>query len=125
LIPACSGAPERLHPLAPKKIHVPVVSVALEKQPFEEAIRQLRAQSNINFVVDPALKAKAPLTITLLNSPLDSAVLVLAEMAEADYVWLDNIFFVTSPGKARRLKNRWPDRRGGGVVLPLPHAGGM
>jgi hypothetical protein len=124
-----------LNPLAaddeapPKRIYVPLVSVALEKQPFGEVFGQLRAQTNVNFVVDPALgeKAKAPLTLTLLNAPVDSALLVLAELAEVDFVWLDNIFFVTSPDKARRLRSKWPDRRGGGNVLLSPDAaaGGM
>jgi hypothetical protein len=100
-------------------ISVPVVSVAVEKQPLEEACRQLRAQTKASIVVDPTLKekAQAPLTITLLNVPLDSALILLAELADVDFVWLDNIFFITSPDKARRLKSRWPDRRAGGGGL--------
>ncbi len=111
-----------------KRVYVPLVSLALEKQPLEEVFGQLRAQTNVNFVVDPALgeKAKGPLTLTLLNAPVDSALLVLAALAEVDFVWLDNIFFVTSTDKATRLKSKWPDRRGGGNVLmsPGPAAGG-
>jgi hypothetical protein len=108
-----------------KKIHVPVVSIALEKQPLEEAFRQCRAQVNVNLVLDPALgeKARTPTTITLLNAPADSALLVLAEMAELDYVWLDNIFFVTTPDKAKKLKSKWPNRRSGGGTLNITGAG--
>jgi hypothetical protein len=110
----------------PKKIHVPVVSIALEKQPLEEAFRQCRAQVNVNLVLDPALgeKARTPTTITLLNAPADSALLVLAEMAELDYVWLDNIYFVTTQEKAKKLKSKWPNRRSGGGPLTLSGAGG-
>jgi hypothetical protein len=115
-----AGLPAGLEEEAPKKITVAVVSVALDKQPFEEAFRQIRAQVNINLVLDPALgeKAQTPMSVTLLNAPLDSALLVLTELGDVDFVWLDNVFFVTSPDKAKKLKSKWPDRRGGNTLPP-------
>jgi hypothetical protein len=114
-----------------KKIGVAIVSVDLEKQPFEEAVRQIQMQANINLVLDPSLrdKASAPLTVTLLNAPMDSAALVLTEMADLDFVWLDNIFFVTSKEKAEKLRSKWPPRRSGGasdlIITEAAGAGGM
>jgi RNA polymerase sigma factor (sigma-70 family) len=112
----------------PKKISVSVVSLDLDRQPLEEALRQMRAQTSINVVIDPSLgeKARVPVTATLLNAPLDSAMLVLTEMTELDFVWLDNIFYVTSKEKAAKLKEKWPARRGGGgdLVITGP-VGGM
>jgi hypothetical protein len=114
-----------------KKFTVPPVSIAVERQPLEEALRQIRLQANINLVVDPGLgeKVKTALTITLLNAPLDSAVRVLLEMTELDSVWLDNIFYITSRDKAEKLRTTWPGRRSGGgkpiITAADGAAGGM
>jgi hypothetical protein len=99
-----------------RKFQIALVSISLENQPFEDAVRQIRAQANINMVLDPALgeKAKVPLTVTLLNTPLDSAAMVLSELADLDFVWLDNVFFITTNTKAERIRSKWPNRRGGG-----------
>jgi hypothetical protein len=108
----------------PRTIQVALVSLSLDKQPIAEAARQIRLQSNLNVVLDPALddkKVQMPLTVTLLNNPADSAVQVLAEMADLDVVWTDNTFFVTSKEKAERLNKKWPNRRAGGA---LPVSGG-
>jgi hypothetical protein len=108
-----------------KKFSVPVVSVAVERQPLEEAIRQIRSQTNANFVLDPGLgeKARAAVTITLLNSPLDSALRVLMEMTELEYVWLDNIFYITTREKGQKLRSTWPARHSGGGPPVLTGAG--
>jgi hypothetical protein len=109
-----------------KKFSVAVVSVAVERQPLEEALQQMRRQTNANFVLDPALgeKARTTMSVTLLNSPLDSAVRVLTEMAELDYVWLDNIFYVTTREKAQKLRTSWPGRHSGGGMPVITQAGG-
>lgn len=112
-----------------KTISVAVVSLDLERQPLEEALRQIRAQTSINVVVDPSLgeKAQVPVTATLLNAPLDSAMMVLAELTELDFVWLDNVFYVTTREKAEKLKEKWPLRRsgGGGELMITPPSAGM
>jgi hypothetical protein len=112
-----------------KKFNVAVVSVAVERQPLEEALRQMRSQANVNFVLDPGLgeKARTAVTITLLNAPLDSALEVLTEMVELDFVWLDNIFYVTTRDKAQKLRTTWPGRRSGGAAHVVSEAapGGM
>jgi hypothetical protein len=110
-----------------KKFSVAVVSVAVERGTLEEAFQQMRSQANLNIVLDPALgeKGRTAITITLLNAPLDSAVRVLTEMAELDYVWLDNIFYITTREKAQRLRTSWPGRHaGGGGMLVITGAGG-
>ena len=105
--------------LEDKRFNVAVVSVAIDRQSLEEALRQIRSQANISLVLDPGLddKARPMLTVTLLNAPLDSAMQVLTEMAGLDYVWLDNIFYVTTPEKAQKLRTSWPKRRSGGGGL--------
>jgi hypothetical protein len=110
-----------------KKFSVAVVSVAVERQSMEEALRQIRLQTSINLVLDPALgeKARTAVTLTLLNAPLDSAIRVLTEMAELDYAWLDNIFYITTREKADKLRAKWPGRRsGGGGRITISGAGG-
>lgn len=139
-VPAGSGAPadakgapvkdnEGSDPIK-NSIDLPVVSVSVERQPLEAALRQIRLQTNFNLVFDPSLgeKVRAPVTLTLLNAPFDSAMRVLTEMTELDYVWLDNIIYITSQDKAKQLRVSWPDRRSSGrlpVITALPAAAGM
>jgi hypothetical protein len=106
--------------------NVAVVSVAVERAPLEEALKQMRSQANINFVLDPGLgeKSRTTVSMTLLNAPVDSAVRVLTEMAELDYVWLDNIFYLTTRDKAQKLRSTWPNRRSGGGALIITGASG-
>jgi hypothetical protein len=114
--------------LEDKSFTVAVVSVAVQNQPLEEALRQIRSQANISLVLDPALgeKAQTPLTVTLLNAPVDSALQVLTAMVELDVVWLDNIFYLTTENKAQELRTSWPDRRsGGGAPRPQDSGPGM
>jgi len=96
-------------------IYVPMVSVAVEREPLEDALRQMRLQANVNIVFDPGSreKARTEVSATLLNAPVDGAMQLLVEMVELDYVWLDNTFYVTSREKAKTLRATWPDRRGG------------
>ena len=85
------------------RISVALVNISLERQPLEEALRQMRLQATFNVVMDSAVgeKVQTRLTLTLLNAPFDSALQVLTELADLDYVWLDNIFYLTSREKAR------------------------
>ncbi len=88
---------------------VPLVHAVLERRPFSEALKVLQGQVKQNIVLDVRAgeKAKAPVSATLLNSPLDSALFVLAEMVELRVVRLDNTFFVTAPEKAKALQDAW------------------
>jgi type II secretory pathway component GspD/PulD (secretin) len=82
------------------------VKVNCEGTPFAEVIHRLAAETGANLVVDPRLKDKAQLAITLKldDVPLESAVRLLAEVADLRALRLNNILFITSLERAERLR---------------------
>jgi hypothetical protein len=85
---------------------IPHVDLALDRRPVDEALREVTALTGINVVVDVPAVAKARKTITAVmnNTRVDTAVRVLAEMAELKSVAVDNVLFVTTPDKAKQLQ---------------------
>lgn len=82
------------------------VKVDCAGTPFAEVIQRLAAETGANLVVDPRLKDKAQLAITLKldDVPLESAVRLLAEVADLRALRLNNILFITSLERAERLR---------------------
>jgi RNA polymerase sigma factor (sigma-70 family) len=112
---------------------LPLVHAALIKQPLEEALKQLVDGTGYNLVVDTraADKAKIAVTATLKNVPLDTAMRVLADMADLQPALLDNVLYVTTRENATRIEAEQQKRsahpRPGGVpVKPTkPNQGAM
>jgi hypothetical protein len=88
--------------------HLPLVNATLDRAPLEDALRELAAQADFNVVLDnrTAEKARTPVTARLRNTPLDTAVRLLADMAELRPVHLDNALYVTSRENASVLEAR-------------------
>jgi RNA polymerase sigma factor (sigma-70 family) len=91
----------------------PLVQALFTKRPLEEALRDLARDSGINVVLDvrQAEKAKTPVSATLRNVPVETAVRVLADMAELKPVRMDNLLYVTSRDNAKRLEEEEAKRR--------------
>jgi hypothetical protein len=87
---------------------LPLVSAAFDKKPLNEALKDLARQSGMNVVVDArvAEKAKSPVSARFLNTPLDTAVRILADMADLKPYPVDNLLYVTTPANANRLAER-------------------
>jgi hypothetical protein len=85
---------------------LPLVHAVFEKRPLDEALQELSDLTGINIVVDGRAGdlAKTPVTGTLLNVPLDTAVRVLADMADLGVVMCDNVQYVTSKANAKALQ---------------------
>lgn len=83
----------------------PVVLADLTGRPLEEALRELADTSGINVVLDARAggKAKTIVTASLNNVPIDTAVLILADMVDLRPVALDNVLYVTSKENAEQL----------------------
>jgi hypothetical protein len=79
------------------------VSVDCDGTEFAAAIKQLAADTGANLIVDPRLKdkAKTPVTLKLEDVPLETAVRLLAEVADLRAVRQSNVLFVTSPDKVK------------------------
>lgn len=87
------------------------VSVDCAGTPFATAAAQLAADTGANVVVDPRLKDKATAAVTLKldDVPLETAVRLLAEVADLRAVRMSNVLFVTTPERAEKLR---PDADG-------------
>ena len=101
------------------------VNVACNDTPFAAAAKQLAAETGANVVVDPRLKDKADAKVTLKldDVPLETAVRLLAEVAELRAVRMNNVLFVTTPERAEKLR---PDADGPVPASPVnpPFLGG-
>jgi hypothetical protein len=86
----------------------PLVDVVLEKTPLEEAVKELANQSGFNVVLDNKAgdTMKTPLTAKMLNTPLDTALRLLADMTDMGVVHLDNVLYVTAKANAAALEAR-------------------
>jgi hypothetical protein len=83
----------------------PIVHAAFDKRPLEEVLEELAEQTGVSIVVDGRCEgATEPVTATLMNVPLDTAVRLLADMAGLRVVPLDNTLYVTSKENAQAMQ---------------------
>jgi hypothetical protein len=88
---------------------LPLVRSNFEKLPLQDALRELSQQAEYNIVLDSSVAeeaAKTPVTAKLRNAPLDTAVRLLADMADLRAVQAANVLYVTTPDKAEALRAR-------------------
>jgi hypothetical protein len=97
---------ESKEPSRPLRPVLPLIQADFEKKPLDEALKELAAMSGYNIVVDGrgSDKAKIEVTATLINVPLDTAVRMLADMADLKPVLLDKVLYVTSKENAAKLQ---------------------
>jgi len=79
---------------------LPLINIVAERVPLESVLSDLADQSGRNVVLDPRLKeqARVPVTIRLLNTPIDSAVSILARFHDLTVTTIDNTYIVTNVG---------------------------
>jgi hypothetical protein len=82
------------------------VSVDCDGIGFAAAVKQLAVETGANLVIDPRLKDKANAAVTLKldDVPLESAVRLLAEVADLGTVRMSNVLFVTTAERAEKLR---------------------
>jgi len=99
------------------------VTVNCDGTAFATAAKQLAIDTGANVVLDPRLgdKGTKAVTLSLEDVPLETAVRLLAEVADLTAVRMSNVLFVTTPERAERLK---PGADGptqpGNNVVPFP-----
>ncbi len=104
------------------------VSVDCDGTAFATAVKQLAADCGANVVIDPRLKEKANAAVTLKleDVPLETAIRLLAEVADLGAVRMSNVLFVTTAERAEKLR---PSSDGptqpapGSPVFPFPIGG--
>jgi RNA polymerase sigma factor (sigma-70 family) len=84
----------------------PTVNVVFQARPLDRALDDLVSQTGVNIVLDQRVADKDRLKVTaqLVNTPVDAAVRVLADMADLESVKVGNIFYVTTKANAARLQ---------------------
>jgi RNA polymerase sigma factor (sigma-70 family) len=101
---------------------LPLVSEDLEKVSLPTAFLRVAKASGMNVVLDPrALSAEdAKLTVNarLANVPVDTAVRILANMADLQMVRLDNVLYVTTPKRASQLQAELKPKTEPGDIAP-------
>jgi hypothetical protein len=87
---------------------LPLVHASFDKVPLGDALKELARRSGMNVVLDARTgdKAKVAVTAHFVNTPLDTAVRLLADMADLKPYAVDNLFFVTTRENADRLTDR-------------------
>jgi hypothetical protein len=106
------------------------VSVDCHGTGFAAAAKALADDTGANVVLDPRLKdrANAAVDLKLDDVPLETAIRLLAEVADLRAVRMSNVLFVTSPERAEKLR---PDADGPvpaspfSPFLPVPPPGGI
>jgi hypothetical protein len=83
-----------------------LVHVDFDRRPLNEALRELAESEGINVVIDPRTgdKGKTPITLILNNVAFETAVRLLADMAELKVVAVNNVFYVTTDANAKALR---------------------
>lgn len=85
---------------------LPLVHANVRRCPLDRALRGLAEETDFNIVLDASTgtRRQTPVTALLLNTPLDTAVRLLADQANLSAVRLGNVLYVTSRPKAVALE---------------------
>jgi hypothetical protein len=88
--------------------YLPLVNATVDKRPLEDALKELAAATEYNIVLDSrsAEKAKIPVSATFANTPLDTAVRLLADMADLKPFLVDNVIYVTTRERAKQMEEQ-------------------
>jgi hypothetical protein len=88
--------------------NVPRVSIESRGQNLEEAFAYLADITSINVVLDERVRARAQrvtLNAAIRDAPMDTALRILADMAELGVAVADNVFYVTDVENARTMQS--------------------
>jgi hypothetical protein len=104
----------------------PLVHADIEKLALADALKLLGDQTGGNVVLDVRAgeKGKTPVTARFSNVPLDTAVRLLADMADLRSVEVEGVLYVTSKENATALRKEQAESQGlAGESIPLPAVG--
>jgi hypothetical protein len=91
---------------------LPLTNATFDKRPLEDALRELADAADFTILVDAkaAEKARTPVTARLANVPLDTAVRLLADMADLKSFLVANTLYVTTKTNAAALEEQEKQR---------------
>jgi hypothetical protein len=84
----------------------PLVTKKIEKRVLSDALDDVSKLTGVSVVLDvsEAETAKKPVSAKFMNVPIDTAVKLLADMADLGTIRLDNALYVTTRDKAKALR---------------------
>jgi hypothetical protein len=84
----------------------PEVSFAFDKRPLQDALRELADATGVNIVVDARAgdKGQSPITATVRAVGVDTAVQLLANMADLTTMPVENVLYVTTRENAKAFR---------------------
>ncbi|MGE3804345.1 MAG: hypothetical protein AB7K24_06710, partial [Gemmataceae bacterium] len=98
------------------------IDVDYEDKPLEAALKDLAARSGVNVALDhnrTREAAKLKVSLKLAGTPLEMAVVLVADQAGLDVVFLDDMLYVTTPQNAVRFRRQFPHHgRHGDDLVP-------
>jgi len=81
------------------------VNIEAEAVPLRKVLKHLAEQTGVNLVLDPRIKEEPKVTMEVHEITLNTAVRLLAEMADLTAIRLQNyVFFITTKERADRLR---------------------
>jgi hypothetical protein len=85
---------------------IPTVQAEFDKRPLDQALRELSEATGITIILDGRTSdvGRTPVTATLNEVPIDTAVILLADMCGLKAVHLDKALYVTNPTNAAALQ---------------------
>jgi hypothetical protein len=110
--PALIGAGTSLLPAElwgdPLRKITPVVHLDADHRPIGEVLRDLADDLEMDLVIDrrAAEKARTAVDLTLNNALLDTTLTLLVDLAELDWMWFDNVIFVSTKEDIKARKER-------------------
>jgi RNA polymerase sigma factor (sigma-70 family) len=86
-------------------LHGPIIGIAAENLPLSDFVNQLREQTGANIVVDSRVKEKLsqPVTLTLNDTRLMTALKIAGDAAELAPAVVDNVYYLTTKENAAKL----------------------
>jgi hypothetical protein len=84
----------------------PLVTKKIDKRLLSDALEDVSSLTGVSVVLDVSVAegAKKPVSAKLMNVPIDTAVKLLADMADLGTLRIDNAIYVTTRDKAKRLR---------------------
>jgi hypothetical protein len=84
----------------------PEVTLGFDKRPLQEALQEIADATGVNVVLDAraAEKGKTPVTATMRGVGVDTAVQLLASMADLVIQPVENVLYVTTKENAKALR---------------------
>jgi hypothetical protein len=112
LITTVSAQRARIWGKAHKGPYPPIVYANFQRVPLLQAVQDIATKGSVTLIVSDVVaeKMRMPITTQLINAPLDTAAVMLADIADFQPVFKDNLLYITTRENANRLEREFKKR---------------